>query len=222
MPSKEIKKRLEDAAYDLKFLLNRGYKKRVALNLVVNKYLLNRNGRNFLIRKVYSNEKIIARMVKIVDIVNIRNKPIFIDGYNVLITVESIGNHEYDSIIICDDGVLRDSNAVFGKYKISSSTEVALNHIISILKPHDPAHINFLYDSPVSKSGELAKLTNKLIKTHGMDGIAVTEKNVDFELVKLAKKFDGIVATSDGVVMDKVKHVLDIPYWICKNIAMNI
>lgn len=218
MPSKELKKRLEDAAYDLKFLLNRGYRKKVALNLVANKYLLNRDGRNFLVRKVYSNEKITERLLKIVNIVNIRNKTVFIDGYNVLITVESISNHDYDSIIICDDGVLRDINAVFGKYKISSSTEVALNNIISILHQNDPACINFLYDSPVSKSGELAKLTNKLIKTHGLNGIAVTEKNVDFKLVKLAKKFDGIVATSDGAVMDKVKHVLDIPYWICKTL----
>ena len=74
-----------------------------------------------------------------------------------------------------------------------------------------------MYDSPVSKSGELAKLTNHLIKTHELNGIAVTNKNVDFELVKLAKKCDGIVATSDGAVMDKVEHVLDIPYWICKH-----
>ena len=218
MPSKEIKKHLEDAAYDLKFLLNRGYRKKVALNLVANKYLLNRDERNFLVRKVYSNEKITERLLKIVNIVNIRNKTVFIDGYNVLITVESISNHDYDSIVICDDGVLRDINAVFGKYKISSSTEVALNNIISILHKNDPACINFLYDSPVSKSGELAKLTNNLIKTHGLNGIAVTEKNVDFELVKLSKKFDGIVATSDGAVMDKVKHVLDIPYWICKTL----
>ncbi len=218
MPSKEIKKRLEDAAYDLKFLLNRGYRKKVALNLVANKYLLNRDARNFLVRKVYSNEKITERLLKIVNIVNIRNKTVFIDGYNVLITVESISNHDYDSIVICDDGVLRDINAVFGKYKISSSTEVALNNIISILHKNDPACINFLYDSPVSKSGELAKLTNNLIKTHGLKGIAVTEKNVDFKLVKLSKKFDGIVATSDGAVMDKVKHVLDIPYWICKTL----
>ena len=188
MPSKEIKKRLEDAAYDLKFLLNRGYRKKAALNLVANKYLLNRDGRNFLVRKVYSNEKITERLLKIVNIVNIRNKTVFIDGYNVLITAESISNHEYDSIIICDDGVLRDINAVFGKYKISSSTEVALNNIISILHQNDPACINFLYDSPVSKSGELAKLTNKLIKTHGLNGIAVTEKNVDFKLVKLVKE----------------------------------
>jgi len=218
MPSKDIKKILKNAAYDLKFLLNRGYRKKVALNLVANRYLLNRKGRNFLVRKVFSTEKSMDRSVKIVDINNIKNKTIFIDGYNVLITVESIYNHEYDSVIMCDDGVLRDLKAVFGKYKISSSTETALNHILTILNQYHPACVYFLYDSPVSKSGELAKLTNSLIKKHGLKGSATTNKNVDFELVKLSKGFGGIVATSDGAVIDKIEHTLDIPYWICETL----
>ncbi len=75
-------------------------------------------------------------LIKIVDINNITNKTIFIDGYNVLISVETICNQEYDSIIMCDDGILRDIKAVFGKYKTNSSTENALNYIINILNPH--------------------------------------------------------------------------------------
>ncbi len=218
MPSKDTKNILKDATYDLKFFLNRGYRKKVALNFVANRYLLDKDGRNFLVRKVFSNIKSMDRIVKIVDINNIKNKTIIIDGYNVLITVESIYNHEYDSIIMCDDGVLRDLKAVFGKYKTNSSTEAALNHIITILNQHNPACINFLYDSPVSKSGELVKLTDSLIKTHGLTGSAVTNKNVDFELVKLSKDFRGIVATSDGAVIDKVERILDIPYWICETL----
>ena len=57
MPSKDIAKNLKDASYDLKFLLNRGYRKKIALNLVANKYLLDKNGRNYLVRKVFSDFK---------------------------------------------------------------------------------------------------------------------------------------------------------------------
>jgi hypothetical protein len=67
----------------------------------------------------------------------------------------------------------------------------------------------------VSKSGDLAKLTENLIQSHGLKGSAVTSKIVDFELVKISDDCDGIVATSDSAVMDRVKSVLDIPYWIC-------
>ena len=128
MPSKDIKKSLKDASYDLKFLLNRGYRKKIALNFVANKYLLDKNARNFWLGRFFQLKN--HRKIKIVDIVNINNKTIFIDGYNVLITVESICNQEYDSIIMCDDGVLRDTNAIFGKYKINSPTEIALTNII--------------------------------------------------------------------------------------------
>jgi hypothetical protein len=158
------------------------------------------------------------RIIKIVDITNVANKTILIDGYNVLISVEAICKKQYDSIIMCDDGVLRDLKAVFGKYKTSSSTITALNYIINILSLQNPEQIYFFYDSPVSKSGELANLTNSLIKTFEVNGVAQTNKNVDFELVKLSKEYGGIIATSDGVVMDKVDKILDIPYWVLKSI----
>ena len=216
MLSNEIKDRLKNAAYDLKFLLNRGYRKKIALNLVTNKYLLDKNGRNYLVRKVFSDEKSRERTAKIVDIDNINNETIFIDGYNVLISVETIYKQEYDSIILCDDGILRDVKAVFGKYKTTSSTDTALNYIINFLSTYNPASIYFLYDSPVSKSGELASLTDNLIKINGLNGAAVTHNNVDFELVKLSRDYGGIVATSDSAVIDKVDQVLDIPFWICK------
>ena len=90
--------RLKNASYDLKFLLNREYNKKAALNLVANKYLLNKNGRNYLIRKVFSDNKSRNKSNKIININHIANKTIFIDGYNVLISVETICNREYDSL----------------------------------------------------------------------------------------------------------------------------
>ncbi len=219
MSSKYIKIHLHNASYDLKFLLNRGYKKKAAINLVANKYVLNKIGRNYLERKVFSDDKSRDRSHKIIDIDNITNKTIFIDGYNVLISVETICNCEYDSLVLCDDGVLRDLKAVFGKYKINSTTEKALDNVIRILKQHNPAYVYFFYDSPVSKSGELARITNSIIQINKLNGCAVTNKNVDFELVKLSKKYGGIVATSDGPIIDRIKNVLDIPNQICKTLT---
>ena len=96
-------------------------------------------------------------------------------------------------MVLCDDGVLRDSlKAVFGKYKINSTTEKALDNVIRILKQHNPAYVYFFYDSPVSKSGELARITNSIIQINKLNGCAVTNKNVDFELVKQSKKHGGI------------------------------
>lgn len=217
MQAKKTTNNMDDSEYDLKFLLNRGYRKTIALNFVANKHLLNRNERNYLVRKVFSDETISIRRDKKMDIPDITGNPVLIDGYNVLITVEIICNKEYDSLILCDDGVVRDVKAVFGGYKINNSTVSAIKSIASTLKPHKPKSINFIYDSPVSKSGELAKLTGKILKDLEVSGSADTNKNVDFALVNLSKKPGGIVATSDGAVIDRVDRFIDIPHEICRN-----
>ncbi len=218
MSSNQFKEGLKEAAYDLKFLLNRGYRKKGALDFVANKYVIDKRGRNYLMRKVFSDEKSLKRRVKLIDIRNIEDELVFIDAYNVLITVESICNNDFDPVVLCDDGVLRDINAVFGKYKINRSTEHSLKHIISILKAYNPSYINFIYDKQVSKSGELSKLTNEIIKIEHVRGKAVTSRTVDYDLVKLSNESNGITATSDSVVMDKTDKIIDIPCFICKNI----
>lgn len=211
----EYKDKIRTAAFDLRFLLERGYRKRSALNFVANRYLLDMRQRNHLTRTVFSRAKSIKRQEKLMDIHHINGKNLFVDGYNVLITAESI-YRDRSSIVACDDGVLRDVNAVFGKYKINKWTETALNHIISLLEHYKPYYVKFIYDSPVSRSGELSKLTNKVINVYKINGCAVTSKNTDFELVKLSNEFNGIVATSDSAVMDRVKKVLDVPNKLCQ------
>ncbi len=213
----QAKGKLQDAAHDLRYLLDHGYKKKGAVAFVANRYLLGKRERNFLVRAVFSSQKSEDHKRKFVDIDAIKNKPLFVDGYNVIITTESIFI-DRNSIVSCDDGVLRDINAVFGKYKITEVTKKALNEIIFVIKKYNPSYVEFFFDSPVSFSGELAGLTRKLMDTHGLEGGATVSSIVDAELVSLSAKTDGIVATSDSVIMDKVERVVDIPAYILRSI----
>ncbi|UTB33388.1 MAG: DUF434 domain-containing protein [Methanobacterium sp. ERen5] len=208
-------KLLNNAAYDLKFLLNRGYRKKGALNFVSNKYLLNKNERNYLFRRTFSDSKSLSRQGKLISLDEIGGRNIFVDGYNVLITSETIINHEYDSLVMCDDGVLRDLKAVFGKYHMDINTEKVMLAVLQLITQHHPLFINFLFDSPVSKSGYLAKLTNSILEVQGVKGSAETVRNVDYELIKRSNASCGVVVTSDGVIIDRVEDILDIPYWFC-------
>jgi hypothetical protein len=52
------------------------------------------------------------------------------------------------------------------------------------------------------------------MEMHGVQGTAETSENVDFQLVHLSRDVEGIVATSDGVIMDKVNKILDIPSYL--------
>lgn len=211
----DFEEKISEAVHDLRYLLNRGYRKKGALKFVSNRYLLNIHERNYLARKVFSREVALSRQNKILDISRVKDENVFVDGYNVLITVESICTG-YPSLVRCDDGFLRDVNAVFGKYRINDTTQTALNQIILLLKCYNPRFVKFLYDSPVSQSGELSKVTRALLKANEVPGCAVTSKNVDTELVTLSREVQGIVATSDSAVIDKIQRVVDIPCEILK------
>jgi hypothetical protein len=212
---KQNSEKLRNATLDLKFLLNRNYNKKSALDFIGNHYLLDKKERNYLLRTVFSSEKAEGRKSKIIPLSKIKGKTLLIDGFNVLITVESICDAE-SSIVKCEDGVLRDINAVFGKYKCKKKTEDALNSIISLVKIYKPIKLQFFYDSQVSKSGELAKLTQDIMKEQEVEGSAETAHNVDYQLINLSKEINGVVASSDSVIMDKVDYILDIPCFIHK------
>lgn len=209
------KDKLQEAGYDLRFLLNRGYRKKGALQFVANKYVLNKDERNYLARSIFSNLKSKERRKKIVDISKIKGQFLLVDGYNVLITAESLYNEkEHDSIILCDDMIVRDLNAVFGKYKLSSVTERALNNILALINSYEPSYVCFFFDSPVSFSGKLAGLTKKIMEKYKLHGNVCLSKNVDTEIIRLSRLKNGIVATSDSVIIDKIGSVVDIPHRI--------
>lgn len=129
------------------------------------------------------------------------------DGYNVLITLESLLHHP-DTVLESDDGVLRDTKAVFGKYRPHEDTLSVLDILMDFLKQSQIEEVHFFYDSPVTKSGELAKLTRAVLRKHHLPGEATTSPYVDQELANSA---DEVIATSDGPLMDKVKRVVDLP-----------
>ncbi|MGB9978385.1 DUF434 domain-containing protein [Methanobacterium sp.] len=208
------KNKLQEAACDLRFLLNRGYRKKGALQFVANKYVLNKDERNYLARSIFSDLISKKRQEKIIDISKIKNQLLLVDGYNVLITVESLYSEDYDSIILCDDKVVRDLNAVFGKYKLNNTTEMALNKILALISLYCPSYTCFLFDSPVSFSGRLAGLTKKIMEKYNLPGNANLSKTVDTEIIRLSNLKKGIVATSDSVIIDKVDMVVDIPHYI--------
>lgn len=149
-------------------------------------------------------------MAKLVPLEALNRKEILIDGYNVLITVESI--LEGCPVYLCDDGLLRDIRGIFRSYRQSKITDQALSEIIDLLALVDPARVDFLLDQQISMSGRLAAHIREMMSLRGVPGTARTEMIVDHHL-KIAKD---IVATSDGNVIDAACLVVDLPMEIAK------
>ncbi|ADC69864.1 protein of unknown function DUF434 [Methanocaldococcus sp. FS406-22] len=195
---------IERAKEDFRYLINRGYKKDVALNFVANHYKLSKEDRIRIIRTTHSDKEIELTKRKLKKLKDFKGKTIYIDGFNVLIGLEALikGN----KVILCDDNIYRDFENVYGKYKINEYTEKAISLLLEILKHYNVKAVIYL-DAQVSKSGILAKKIREKMKALGIEGEVFCVKNCDYEL-----KNKEVVATSDSVIIksDNVKYVVDL------------
>jgi hypothetical protein len=196
--------KIKKAAEDLKYLLDRDYNKRTALNLVVNHYKSSDSERNYLQRYVFSDRDIELHMSRLYPIEKIAMGDVIIDGYNVLVTVEAIlGGKE---LVKGMDGFLRDNSAIFSRYIFDKNTKKALKKTVLTLKEYMPRSVLFLFDSQMSHSGELASYVRCKLNELGLSGDARTSRIVDKEIVDM----NGITVTTDSIIIEKVDRVVDI------------
>ncbi len=201
---------LRCAAKDVRYLLDRGYPKESAVRFVSDHYRLPQEERFALIRVAVPTELAEKRRVKMLPLEALRGRAVFVDGYNVLITVESVlgGLPVYEG----DDCFLRDTRGIFRSYKTSSLTVPALSLILELLAFAAPCRVEVLLDQQISMSGRLAALIREMMAERGLPGMARTEKFVDYQL----KTAEGVVATADGNVIDSVSCAIDIPGLVAK------
>ena len=202
------------AEEDVRYLVNRDYPKKSAVRFVSDHYRLPEAQRHILSRIVVPTELAFSRRSKLRPLESMLNKSVYIDGYNVLISVEALlaGKKFY----LSDDGLLRDSQGIFRKYRISGLTEKALCEIAEILALSDPAWIEILFDQQIGMSGLLASDARKILAKYGLNGTARTFKDVDHQL----KIVEGIVATSDGNIIDASRNVVDLPAEVAKKLGL--
>jgi len=215
MDISEILRRLEAPLLDIRYLLDRKYPKKSAITYVSNRYGLTKDERNILTRIACEKDISNNRKRKIVSIEFIRDKNLFIDGYNVLITVESLILGY--PVFLCDDGILKDVRSLFRRYKIGFMTKEALSMIEMITSKYTPKEIVIIFDSQISRSGDLSKMARDIFDKDNC--LVFTSKDTDKEIMENSRK--GIIATSDGMIIDNVDNVLDIPVHIADEFKYN-
>ena len=193
---------MEFAAVDIRYLLDRGYPQKSAVGFVCAHYRLDVKARFLLSRTVISSEVSEKRKAKFLPCDKIEGNSIVIDGYNIIIGMESILEKK---AYMCDDGVIRDVKGAFRNFKVSSNTEEAVGHILEFLKEMKPENVVFLLDVQISKSGMLAKRLREKLGEAGLKGDARTSKHVDYDL----KHSEDIIASSDGVIIDEAERVVN-------------
>ena len=190
-----LREEFKIAIKDYLFLLNKGYPQKASLKLVGDRYKLKSEERSILFRGVMPDSYRQIREIKRVSKVP-ESGLLAIDGFNVLRTVASyfLGRPVY----IAMDGFLRDASELHGKPLKLEVRERALRLVLNTIKGKFVETV-FWLDSPVSYSGETAKMIKDVLKEYNIKGTAVTVHSADFELKKIDK---GIIATADSAVIE--------------------
>jgi hypothetical protein len=203
-------KDLQKASEDFRFLLNRGYPRKAALELVGNRYGLTFDERHLLHRGVFSNSDSRLRREKKISTQEVRNKDLALDGHNVVITIEA--GLSGRPLILGDDGFIRDISGLSGSFKKTETTEKAIQCIIHAIKKIKPRQSLFLFDAPISMSGRLAREVRLRLKRENLSGDALAVKVPE----KILIGFQGVIATSDTALIDQSKMVLDLAGYVLK------
>ena len=205
-------KGLKLAAADFLYLLDQGYPRSASLQLVGNRYNLDRLHREVLHRGVFAREEAKQRRKRLVGPEKVVDRKLLVDGHNVIITTESglLGR----PLIAANDGLIRDVAGISHRYRISSQTHDAIENLLQFLHKYPPKETLFYLDAPIRQSGELAAKIRSELKSWNLPGDAQALKVPEKRLVGA----EGIVASSDSVVLDGVKQAYDLAAAVIKSL----
>ncbi len=212
MPRQDFDYRLDllrALAKDLRYLLNRGYHKGPALNFLANRWQLTSLEREILTRAVFTKEEALSRKKKRCSIKALKGRSLAVDGHNVLITVESALRDL--PVFVGDDGFVRDASRLSRKFKKTAQTREALKALKRALAKLPLAQVVVYFDAPLSRSGELAAETRKLLETQSFSLEVYTVPSADPCLREAS-----LIATSDSALIDQACKVFDLGAYTLK------
>jgi len=187
---------LSAAVADYSMLLTKGYAENSSLKIVGDRFELTDRQRLAVMRSACSDSQLISREQKRLKIKSVKNNPLAVDGYNLLITIEAAISGGF--IFIGRDGCCRDLASIHGTYRKVNETIPALELIIDFVDSLRPAEVILLLDRPVSNSGRLKKIIDDSLLGDYEDFFVRLSVNPDAELISTG----AIVASSDSVVLD--------------------
>lgn len=188
------------AMHDLCWLLDHGYSLNSAISLVGNRYNLVSRQRMAVSRCACSIDAVQQRREREVTTEQVRGRELWIDGYNLLTVLESaLGG---GVVLLGRDGCCRDIAGIHRRYRKVNETEPVLRMIGEAAADFGVTCCRWWLDQPVSNSGRL--------KTFIQNFAARAGWNMTVELVfnpdKVLWESEQVIATSDGVVLDRCCH----------------
>jgi len=187
---------LRAAVYDFCWLLDRGYARHSVIQLVGDHHQLTKRQRLAISRAACSSASRTSRTTKCLPIESIKNQLLIIDGFNLIITLETA--MAGGLLLHCCDGCIRDIASVHGTYRQVFETRQAIELVGRVLQSFAPAGVLWLFDKPVSNSGQLAEVVRDIAKAHNWNWQAELVENPDQAILGSGR----VAITSDSVILD--------------------
>lgn len=205
------------AVHDHGWLLGRGYAPDAALKLVGDRYQLTARQRTAVFRSSCSESARVSRRQRQQGSPFQTDEPIGIDGYNLLITIESA--LAGGLILIGADGCYRDLASVHGTYRKVEETMPAVTIIFEHLAAWDIRRVDWYLDRPVSNSGRLKAAIADHIERSSPDGAPAARCNIELldDPDRRLAAYEGIVVTTDSAVLDRCPRWLNLAAEIVKS-----
>jgi len=193
---------LRVAVRELSWLLSRDYAIDSSIKLVGDRHDLTARQRLAVRRCACSDQQVTRRQKSLLPACDLRGRAIGVDGYNLLITVESALSG--GAIFVGCDGCYRDRASVHGTYRKVVETGPALDVIFAALAELHPMRIDWFLDRPVSNSGRLrAFMLERLEKPMNAVGFPLPSVILVDSPDATLRSYEGVVATSDSAVLDR-------------------
>lgn len=188
---------LRAAVADLSLLQTRSYADKGALKLVGDRYNLTSRQRLAVLRSACSQASRHRRAEHAIGGEACGGERIAVDGYNLLITIESALSGGF--LFVGRDGCCRDLASIHGTYRRVEETLPAIELIGAFLIRAGVREVHWYFDAPVSNSGRLKVLLADAAAQRGWDWRIELVNNPD----PLLADAEEIVVTSDSWILDR-------------------
>ena len=180
--------KLRQAVVDLCWLLSRGYNMASSLKLVGDRYGLRERQRLAVSRSACSDQDRQRRRDHCVSVEQMRDQPVTVDGFNLIITVEAALSGGL--LLVGIDDCIRDLSSVHGSYRSVEETDRAIMMIGEALQQFAPSSVLWLLDRPVSNSGRLAAKISDLAARNDWPWTVEVVFNPDAAIIAVSRWSD--------------------------------
>lgn len=188
---------MREALVDINYLLTRGYTAASALKTVLTKYSLHRRQLLALQGMGCAKHEIVARNQKEKPQAALANTILYLDGFNVLILLESYlsGAFVFKGV----DGCYRDISSVHGTYKRVQQTDEALLMVGNACEKLGVKQVVWVFDKPVSNSGKIKTRCHEIAAQHQFNWEVILDDSPD----KFLAQLPDIVCSSDAKILNQ-------------------